>query len=195
MELPIGSLLFSFLDIDWNSLTAELSELRGQHPSAEAAIECFAALRERFAVAHVFIAHTIERLTLEPELDALYLRISELARFNQKLIEQIELTLDSEGTYSDLTPIQRYALLQRTSPTACVFAQSMYDLVYVQHRISENGQRVFSTARKDITPEMVSKVKGSELSAYLFYCADDIRALVYLEYEYMCTQGLCYPTL
>ncbi len=188
-ELPIGSLLFSFLDVDWDALTAELSELYGQHPSAEATIEYFAALRERFVGTHVFIAHTIERLTLEPDLDALYLRVSELARFNQTLTEQIELTLDSEGTYSDLTPIQHYALLQRTSPTACIFAQSMYDLVSVQHRISENGQRVFTTARKEITPELVSKVKGSEFSAYLFYCADDIRALVYLEYEYMCTQG------
>jgi len=189
MELPIGSLLFSFLDVDWDALTADLSDFRGQHPSTDAIAEYFSILRGHFAGAHRFIAHTIERLTLEPELDALYLRVSELARFKLTLVEQIGLTLDSEGTYSELTPIQRYALLQRTSPTACVFAQSMYDLVSVQHRISENGQRVFSTARKEITPELVSKSKGTEFSAYLFYCADDIRALVHLEYEYMCTQG------
>lgn len=189
MELPIGSLLFSFLDVDWDALTAELSNFHRQHPSTEAAAECFAALRKRFAGAHRFISHMIERLTLEPDPDALYLRVSELARFKQTLTEQIKLTLDSEGTYINLTPMQRYALLQRTSPTACVFAQSMYDLVFVQHRISENGQRVFAISRHEITPELVSKVKGSKLSAHLFYCADDIRALVYLEYEYMGTQG------
>ena len=188
-DLPIGSLLFSFLDVDWDALTAELSDLRGQHPSTGTIAEYFTILRGRFAGAHGFIAHTIERLTLEPELDTLYLRVSELARFKLTLIKQIGLTQDSEGTYSELTPIQRYALLQRTSPTVCVFAQSMYDLVSVQHRISENGQRVFATARKEITHELVSKLKGSEFSAYLFYCTDDIRALVYLEYEYMCTQG------
>ena len=188
-ELPIGSLLFSFLDVDWNALAAELSDFRWQQPSSEATAEYFAALRERFTGAHQFISHTIERLMLESDSEALYLRVSELARFGQSLTELIGLTLDSEGKYKDLTPIQRYALLQRTSPTACIFAQSMYDLVSVQHRISENGQRVFATARREITPELVSKVKGSELSAYLFYCADDIRTLVYLEYEYMCTQG------
>lgn len=188
-ELPIGSLLFSFLDVDWDALTAELSDICGHHPATEATAEYFAALRERFAGAHRFISHTVERLTREPDSEALYLRVSELGRFGRWLTELIGLTLDSEGKHKDLTPIQRYALLQRTSPTACIFAQSMYDLVSVQHRISENGQRVFATARREITPELVSKVKGSELSAYLFYCADDICALVYLEYEYMCTQG------
>lgn len=188
-ELPIGSLLFSFLDVDWDAMTAELSAFREQQPSAEAIAEYFAALREHFTGAHRFISRTIERLMLETDSEALYLRVSELARFGKSLTEQIGLTLDNEGKYSDLTPIQRYTLLQRTSPTACIFAQSMYDLVSVQHRISENGQRVFATARREITPELVSKVKGSELSAYLFYCADDICALVYLEYEYMCTQG------
>jgi len=188
-ELPIGSLLFSFLDVDWNALAAEFSDFRRQHLSSEEAAKFCAVLLEKFAGSHRFISHMIERLTLEPDPDALYLRISDLARFEKTLTEQIGLTLDSEGTYSDLTPIQRYTLLQRTSPTTCIFAQSMYDLVSVQHRISENGQRIFATARSEITPELVGNVKGAKLSAYLFYCADDIRALVYLEYEYMCTQS------
>lgn len=187
--LPIGSLLFSFLDADWDALTAELSDFCRKYPSPETTSEYYLTLRERFADAHQFISHTLDRLMQEPDPKVLYLRVSELAQFRRKLTEQIGLTLDSEGTYNDLTTIQRYALLQRTSPTACVYAQSMYDLVSVQHRISDNGQRIFATARREITPELVSEVKGSELSAFLFCCADDICALVYLEYEYMCTLG------
>jgi hypothetical protein len=187
--LPIGSLLLSFLDVDWEALNVELSDFCRKYPSPETAAEYYTALRERFADTHGFISHTLERLMQEPEPKALYLRVSELARFKQKLTEQIGLTLDSEGAYSDLTPIQRYALLQRTSPTACVFAQSMYDLVSIQHRISENGQRIFATGCREITPEFVSEVKGSEPSAFLFYGANDICALIYLEYEYMCTQN------
>ena len=187
--ISIGSLLFSFIDVDWDTLTAELSDFYRSYPSAEIVAKYYSTLLKRFSNAHRFISHSLERLMLDLEPKVLYIRISELARFKQRLIELIGQTLDCEGTYNDLTPIQRYSLLQRTSPTTCIFAQSMYDLISVQHRISENGQRIFSIGRSEINSELINEVKGSELSAFLYFCADDICALVYLEYEYMCTQN------
>ena len=129
MALPIGSLLFSFLDVDWDALTTELSDFYRKYPSSEIVSEYYSALLKRFSHAHRFISHFLERVMQDLEPKVLCLRVAELARFKQRLTELIGQTLDSEGTYNDLTPIQRYSLLQRTSPTACIFAQSMYDLI------------------------------------------------------------------
>ncbi len=41
-----------------------------------------------------------------------------------------------------------------------------------------------------ITPEIVEKIKTYRLDSYTFYTSDDIRALIFLEFEYMCTNNM-----
>jgi len=191
-ERQIGQLLFSFLDVDWDRLVSETSELRQLFPDGTLIKKYYSKLRESFSCAHPFLVHMIGRLTLETDPDALkalYIRISELARFKTEINEAIYKTIDADGQYNELTPIQRYHLLQFGGPELSIQAQKMYDLISIQHRISENGKRIFSLGKREITPELLDKVADSNLSAYTFYCSDDICALVFLEFEYMCTVG------
>lgn len=189
---PIGQLLFSFLDIDWDRMVSEISEIRQLFPDGTLIKKYYLKLKESFSDSHPFLVHMIGRLKLEANLDALkelYIRLSELARFKAEIKKAIYKTLDADGEYSELIPIQRYHLLQFGGSELNIQAQKMYDLVSIQHRISENGKRVFSLGRHEITPELLDKVADSNLSAYTFYCSDDICALVFLEFEYMCTEG------
>ncbi len=191
-KYPIGQLLFSFLDVDWDSLVSEISELRQLFPDEALIRKYYLKLKKGFSNAHPFLAHMIGRLTLDADPDTLkglYIRVSELARFKVEISGTIYKVLDTDGEYNELTPIQRYHLLQLGGSALSVQAQKMYDLVFIQHRISENGKRVFGLGKQEITPKLVGKVANSDLSAYTFYCSDDIRALVFLEFEYMCTAG------
>jgi len=188
----IGQLLFSFLDIDWDKLVAEISKFRKQYPSDADIQKYYSELKDRFRDAHPFLSHRIGRLTLEPDPDnlkELYLKLSEFARFKAEISGAIYMTVDADGEHSELSLIQRYHLLQLGGPELSIQAQKMYSLVSIQHRISENGKRVFGLSKREITPELVDKVADSDLSAYTFYCSDDICALVFLEFEYMCTES------
>jgi hypothetical protein len=66
--------------------------------------------------------------------------------------------------------------------------KGLYSTISIERRILESDELDYETGC-EITPELISKISDYSLDAYTFYHSQDIRALIFLEFEYMCTNG------
>lgn len=181
--MPLGTLLLSVIDRDWAGLAAEVSEQRRRIYRMDQVPECVEHIREEFANTHIFLQRELERqLSTGDGLYSVFRWATELEKFKSRLCSLITRVLDLDGTDSDLTTVQRYYLLNHTDPEARRFKQQMHaELKVLQCMMSGHTDEEFTVTRENIA--------DLELEAAICYASDDLRALVFMEFEFMVTYG------
>ena len=237
---PLGSLIFSFLDIDWymieqkaqnvarNMETDEnphflicsfyqetLSMLEAHHPMLTQMLSNYleAAIDEIYGdtlpVASDFTRRFIEHYPTEPMSPELYYNIF-ISEFNQFPLEPvIEVAkqfveefimlsqtlycfhetmqklvysvLDRNGEGRKMPPANRLYLAQETSFTPYIEAKELYRLIGFERRL-----RPFIPETKKLDSYSKESIESEKIEAYSFYTSNDVRAVIFMELEYMC---------
>lgn len=121
-------------------------------------------------------------------VDHLVDSLNSLAGFQQDLNRMIEFSLDAEGQYSDLKPEQRFYLMQAVGFNPYNACLPLYETLSIKRRLlNDDAPKIEPNA--PITAETLRAIKAAELAAATFYCSDDVCALAFLEFEYLCTDN------
>lgn len=98
----------------------------------------------------------------------------------------IDFSLDSNGKYSDLPTDKRYFLMQKSSFEPFKHNKALFEKVSIERKLLE-----------DVTlpdfgfyevEDLLEEIKKLEIDSYTFYRSNDLRALVLLEFDYMCCE-------
>ena len=237
---PLGSLVFSFLDIDWHIIEQKaqdvaekmktdenphfltcsfyqetLSMLETHHPMLKQIISNYleATIDEIYGdalpVASDFTRRFIEYYPNEPMSPELYYNmfISEfnqfplepvievakqfveefiilsqtLSCFHETLQKLVYSVLDRNGEGSKMPPAKRLYLAQETSFTPYMEAKELYRLIGFERRL-----RPFILESKELDGNSKENIESEKVEAFSFYTSNDVRAVVFMEFEYMC---------
>ena len=183
VRYPIGTLLFAVTDVDWQTLAQDISAARRSAFNIEQAQRSFGTLEEQFSDAHVFLRRDLARLNKNSDvLYAAYQWAVEYGRLKDELTHLITEVLDIEGTHNELTVLQRYFLVNRTDESAHRFKQRMHEQLKVfQCMMCGEDEDAISP-----TPERIARL---DVQAAICYASDDLRTLVFMEFEYMVTEN------
>jgi hypothetical protein len=121
------------------------------------------------------------------EITQLYL---DLQYFSADLQDMVKFALDGTDGGGELNARQRYYLMQIMEYAPLVNCMEQYNNVSIERRILDETEELNYNHHVRITPELIQEIRGYKLDAYTFYRSSDIRALVFLELEYMCTNEL-----
>ncbi len=105
------------------------------------------------------------------------------------LQKMITFALDEMGEYSELSARQRYYLMQISDFESFVRAKDLYKNIHIERRILNETELDYGRSG-EITLELISQVQNYDLDAYSFYTSTDVRALIIMEFEFMCTHEL-----
>lgn len=200
-EYSLGHLLFSFLDVNWAELSkaapsACIPDLDFKDTPYYRAIcaqcgPCLAELLLTPILGEIMLDHSSTEVPLTPDLiQTLEQRFSLLSRFRMELVQAVSQVLDVEGPHADLTPVQRYYLFQHTNSAFQAMSLELYGQVTVQNRISGTGALEFAFSRHRPIEEIERRIAEAPLQCATFFCSQDVRALVLLEFDYLCAQGI-----
>lgn len=114
--------------------------------------------------------------------------LDQLASFKDSLSDMILFALDENGSYNDLTAARRLYLMQAAQAKPYAEAKALYTGVGIEQQILASDEIRYEKAN-EITEELLEKIKAANVAAYTFYTSLDIRALVMLEFEYMCVNN------
>ena len=183
LNYPIGSLLFAVTDTEWDALAEEISDCRRNLYRMDQVQQSVASISERFNNTHIFLKRDFERIARSGDvLYAAYYWAMDYARLKQELCRLISSVLDMDGENSDMTVLQRYFLLNVTDPETRRFKQRMHE----QLKVFQCMMCGKDEAELELSRETVS---GLSLEAAICYASDDLRTLVFMEFEYMVTEG------
>ena len=98
-------------------------------------------------------------------IDEFLLLIDELIEFKADLIEMIENSLDIDTAPQDTSSLERFFIMQNDKFEIYVKNKELIDNIRIENRILKDNEN---------------------LSPYSFYTSNDIRALIMVEFEYMC---------
>lgn len=183
LTYPIGSLLFAVMDTEWDVLAEEISGYRRNLYRMDQVQQSVVSISERFNNTHVFLKRDFERLSRSGDiLYAAYYWAMDYARLQQELSRLITSVLDMDGDNADMTVLQRYFLLNATDPETRRFKQRMHE----QLKVFQCMMCGADEAEMEIRRETVSDLT---LEAAICYASDDLRTLVFMEFEYMVTEG------
>ncbi|MFT9078443.1 DUF6076 domain-containing protein, partial [Ethanoligenens sp.] len=112
-----------------------------------------------------------------------------LGAFRTPLAELVRLGLDLNGEFPELTPAQRLYLLEKSELKSFHSTRKLYDRVQIEPRML-NYKELPIRPRETVPNEIIAEMKNSAVEPALFYRSDDIRALVFMEFIYMCSQNL-----
>lgn len=112
----------------------------------------------------------------------------DLQHFSADLHDMVKFALDDTEGHNDLSARQRYYLMQVTEYAPFTNCIGLYDNVSIERRILDETE-LDCTHSREFTLELIQEIQKYELNAYTFYRSTDIRALVFLEFEYMCTNN------
>lgn len=183
LTYPIGALLFAVIDRDWETLAQDIATARRNAFSLSQTQEAYAELEQMFSGCHVFLRRDFERLSKNGDvLYAAWQWATEYAKLKDVLTRLITEVLDVDGTHKELTVLQRYFLLNKTDGETRRFKQKMHEQLKVFQcmmcgEMPENVQ---------VTPELAA---GLSIEAAICYASDDLRTLVFMEFEYMVTEN------
>jgi hypothetical protein len=122
-------------------------------------------------------------------LEEIIKAFKEFLDFSKELTFMILFTLDDAGDYSELTSKQRYYLMQVSNFAPFLKYKDLYKRLGIERKMLDADEIDYAIHDR-IMPEVVEKIKSYRLDSYTFYTCDDIRALVLLEFEYMCTNNM-----
>lgn len=183
LRYPIGSLLFAVMDTEWDALAEEISDYRRNLYRMDQVQESVQSISKRFDDTHVFLKRDFERLSRSGDvLYAAYYRAMDYARLRQELSRLIRSVLDIDGENADLTVLQRYFLLNATDPETRRFKQRMHEQLKVFQCMMCGEDEASLQIDKRLVREL-------SLEAAICYASDDLRTLVFMEFEYMVTEG------
>ena len=115
--------------------------------------------------------------------------LSKLTTFQSTLNSMVEFSLDSKAFYRDLLPTQRYYLMKLSDFEPFQACTQMYKEVRLERRIFKDDEMSFSHV-SEIDSDLIAKIRNSNLDAAIFYCSDNLCALAFLEFDYMCIQNI-----
>ncbi len=181
---PIGTLLFSVVDRDWDKTAEYLAQVRQTTYQMSQTQECVEELLDDLKSTHIFLQRDFARLNTSGDvLYAMYQRAREYARLREDLLRLIGRVLDLDGEDKDLTVLQRYYLLNKTDAEARRFKQKMHE----QLKVFQCMMCGEDEDRMDVTRETVGDLA---LEAAICYASDDLRTLAFMEFEHMVTENL-----
>lgn len=183
LERPIGTLLFSVVDRNWDELAEHIANVRQTTFRMDQVKECVDELESELENTHIFLRRDFERLNTSGDaLYAMYHRAKDYARLREELLRLIEQVLDLDGENKDLTVLQRYYLLNKTDAEARRFKQRMHEQLKVFQctMCGEEEEQV------EVTRD---SVRDLQLEAAICYASDDLRTLAFMEFEYMVTEN------
>ena len=182
LSYPIGTLLFGLIDCDWAALADEAATERKNAFNLAQTAQIFQKMLHRFDSAHHLLRKDAARLekTGDP-LYALQQWAMENERLKQRFVRLIEQVLDADGDNSDLTVLQRYYLLNKTDSDFRRFKQRMHEQLKV-------FQCMMCGDQPD-APITHDKVADLDITAAICYASDDLRVLIFMEFEYMVTEN------
>lgn len=179
---PIGSLLFSVVDRDWDKTAEHIAQVRQTTYQMSQTQECVEELLDELKNTHIFLLRDFARLNTSGDvLYAMYQRAREYARLREDLLRLIGRVLDLDGEDKDLTVLQRYYLLNKTDAEARRFKQKMHE----QLKVFQCMMCGEDEDRTEVTAETVAQL---QLEAAICYASDDLRTLAFMEFEYMVTE-------
>lgn len=183
MTYPIGALLFAVIDRDWDALAQEISTARRNAFNLAQVQQAYERLEQEFSDCHVFLRRDFQRLAKNGDvLYAAYQWATEYARLKDMLESLILRVLDIEGEHRELTVLQRYFLLNATDQETHRFKQKMHEQLKV-------FQCMMCGELPADTPMTAETAAGLSIEAAICYASDDLRTLVFMEFEYMVTEN------
>ena len=181
---PIGALLFSVVDRDWDAMAEHIAQVRQSTFRMDQVQECVEELKEELSHTHLFLQRDFERLNTSGDvLYAMYHRAKDYARLREDLLRLIGQVLDLDGENRELTVLQRYFLLNKTDAEARRFKQKMHE----QLKVFQCMMCGEDEEHMEVTRETVGDLR---LEAAICYASDDLRTLAFMEFEYMVTENL-----
>lgn len=112
-----------------------------------------------------------------------------LAKYSEDLASMIEFAFDDAGKYASLSAKQGFYLMQISKYAPFEGSKALYESIGIERRILDHTELDYERY-EEITPDLIREVENYDLNAYTFFHSIDIRALVFLEYEFMCTHNL-----
>ena len=109
--------------------------------------------------------------------------IDEFISFKEDLLEMIDFSLDSNGKYSDFSTHKRYFLMQKGNYEPFKRNKALFEKINIERKMLE------ALYLPDFNKYDVEDLKKVEVNSYTFYRSNDLRALVMLEFDYMCCEG------
>lgn len=184
VSCPIGTLLFSVVDRDWDALAEHIAQVRQSSFRMDEINDCVEELLDDLQHTHIFLQREFERLNTGGDvLYAMYHRAKDFARVRDELLRLIGLVLDLDGENNSLTVLQRYFLLNKTDLEARRFKQKMHEQLKV-FQCMMCGEDEESL---EVTADSVGEL---HIEAAICYASDDLRTLAFMEFEYMVTEDL-----
>lgn len=164
-ERPIGQLVFSFLDVDWNAFAEAVSAARRSAFTMAQVQSAFAALRGQVAAPHPFFSVALNHLAIKPDpLYAAYQWAGDMAHFAAQfapLVEQVLVCAPGETAL----PLERYASILSQNAALARFAAK---------------QREGITLHFPTLP-----AEDGTLTAAACFGSCSLPAVVFLEFEHM----------
>ncbi len=113
--------------------------------------------------------------------------IDEFISFKEDLLEMIDLALDSNGKYSDFSTHKRYFLMQKSNYEPFKRNKALFEKINIERKMLED---IFLSDFDyyDIE-DLLEEIKELDVSSYTFYRSNDLKALVMLEFDYMCCKN------
>lgn len=121
-----------------------------------------------------------ERLVIEIEK-----MIDEFLVFKDDLLSMIDFSLDSNGKYSDLPTDKRYFLMQKSSFEPFMHNKALFEKVSIERKLLEDV--TFPDFSFYEIEDLLEEINKFKFNSYTFYRSNDLRALVLLEFDYMCS--------
>ncbi len=122
-------------------------------------------------------------------MEAIVRLYHDLTQYSANLKDMIEFSLDDAGMHSSLSSKQRFYLMQISEYAPFVGSKKLYENIGIERRILEDTELDYGRY-EEVTPELIQQVQNYALNAYTFYYSTDIRVLVFMEFEFMCTNDL-----
>lgn len=180
---PIGTLLFSVVDRDWEAFADKIANVRQTTYQMSQVQKCVEELMNELEHTHIFLLRDFERLCGSGDvLYAMYHRAKEYERLRTELLWLIEQVLDLDGSNNELSVLQRYFLLNKSDSEARRFKQRMHEQLKVfQCMMCGEDEQTLSVTRQT--------VGNLSLEAAICFASDDLRTLAFMEFEYMVTEN------
>lgn len=180
---PIGSLLFAVIDRDWDAMAGKIAEARQSAYRMAQVEERVEDILTDLKNTHIFLHRDFARLNTNGDvLYAMYHRAKDFARLREELQRLVERVLDLDGEHSELSVLQRYYLLNKTDAEAHRFKQKMHEQLKVF--------QCMLCGEDDTLPVTAQSVAALDIEAAICYASDDLRTLVFMEFEHMVTENL-----
>lgn len=105
--------------------------------------------------------------------------------WQQKLLQMIEFVLDSEGQYAYLPTEKRYYLMAMSDFPPYEKSKDLLETVRMKHKLLPDWEG--AQGELDVSEEFLAELERTEVASHTFYTAEDVRALVMLEFDYLCS--------